>query len=87
MIKHKNASCFIVLLDVVIALNNWSFIACAVQVQPVAELVELSRRWCSDGRQIQLNEVIAKGGSLRRTGSLRHGGAAKVSITKIEQFY
>lgn len=42
------------------------------QVQPVAELVELSRRWASDGRQIRLNDVIAKGGTLRRTGSLRH---------------
>ena len=43
-----------------------------VQVQPVAELVELSRRWAADGRQIRLNDVIAKGGTLRRTGSLRH---------------
>jgi hypothetical protein len=42
------------------------------QVQPVAELVELSRRWAADGRQIRLNDVIAKGGTLRRTGSLRH---------------
>jgi hypothetical protein len=38
----------------------------------VAELVELSRRWAADGRQIRLNDVIAKGGTLRRTGSLRH---------------
>lgn len=43
-----------------------------IQVQPVAELVELSRRWAADGRQIRLNDVIAKGGTLRRTGSLRH---------------
>lgn len=38
----------------------------------MAELVELSRRWAADGRQIRLNDVIAKGGTLRRTGSLRH---------------
>ncbi|KAI9561532.1 hypothetical protein GHT06_012491 [Daphnia sinensis] len=43
-----------------------------LKVQPVAELVELSRRWAADGRQIRLNDVIAKGGTLRRTGSLRH---------------
>ena len=48
------------------------------QVQPVAELVELSRRWAVDGREIRLNEVIAKGGTLRRTGSLRHRGRLQV---------
>lgn len=42
-------------------------------MQPVAELVELSRRWASDGRSIRLNDAIARGGgTLRRTGSLRH---------------
>ena len=48
------------------------FVIFTTQVQPVAELVELSRRWAADGRQIRLNDVIAKGGTLRRTGSLRH---------------
>ena len=50
----------------------WGFVIFTTQVQPVAELVELSRRWAADGRQIRLNDVIAKGGTLRRTGSLRH---------------
>ena len=49
-----------------------SVVIFTTQVQPVAELVELSRRWAADGRQIRLNDVIAKGGTLRRTGSLRH---------------
>ena len=51
---------------------HFTFICFWFQVQPVAELVELSRRWAADGRQIRLNDVIAKGGTLRRTGSLRH---------------
>lgn len=50
----------------------WGGFVLTTQVQPVAELVELSRRWAADGRQIRLNDVIAKGGTLRRTGSLRH---------------
>ena len=50
-----------------------------LQVQPVAELVELSRRWAVDGREIRLNDVIAKGGTLRRTGSLRNRGGLKVN--------
>ena len=52
------------------------------QVQPVAELVELSRRWAADGRSIRLNEVIAEAGTLRRSGSLRHRGGAKVRKKK-----
>ena len=56
------------------------------QVQPVAELVELSRRWGTDGREIRLNEAIAKGGTLRRTGSLRHR-EAKVSSNFPRRFH
>jgi len=54
------------------------FFRCCYQVQPVAELVELSRRWAADGRSIRLNEVIAEAGTLRRSGSLRHRGGTKV---------
>lgn len=48
----------------------------------MAELVELSRRWAADGRSIRLNEVIAEAGTLRRSGSLRHRGGAKVRKKK-----
>lgn len=55
-----------------------------MQVQPVAELVELSRRWASDGRSIRLNDAIAQsGGTLRRTGSLRHRQTKVGSLTTI----
>lgn len=41
------------------------------QVQPVAELSELSRRGGSDGRQVELAAANIRGGTLRRSGSLR----------------
>ncbi|OAD57391.1 hypothetical protein WN48_02137 [Eufriesea mexicana] len=40
-------------------------------VQPVAELSELSRRGGSDGRQVELAAANIRGGTLRRSGSLR----------------
>lgn len=41
------------------------------QVQPVAELSELSRRSCLDGREIDLDDSNIRGGTLRRSGSKR----------------
>jgi len=40
-------------------------------VQPVAELSELSRRGGCDGRQVELAPANIRGGTLRRSGSLR----------------
>lgn len=40
-------------------------------MQPVAELSELSRRGGSDGRQVELAAANIRGGTLRRSGSLR----------------
>ncbi|XP_076684276.1 unconventional myosin-XVIIIa isoform X3 [Andrena cerasifolii] len=42
-----------------------------VKVQPVAELSELSRRGSSDGQQVELAAANIRGGTLRRSGSLR----------------
>lgn len=42
-----------------------------MQVQPVAELSELSRRGSSDGQQVELAAANIRGGTLRRSGSLR----------------
>ncbi|KAL6267617.1 hypothetical protein P5V15_000692, partial [Pogonomyrmex californicus] len=42
-----------------------------VKVQPVAELSELSRRGGCDGRQVELAPANIRGGTLRRSGSLR----------------
>ncbi|KAK2587455.1 hypothetical protein KPH14_003163 [Odynerus spinipes] len=42
-----------------------------VKVQPVAELSELSRRGGSDGQQVELAPANIRGGTLRRSGSLR----------------
>ncbi|KAL7300502.1 hypothetical protein TKK_0006503 [Trichogramma kaykai] len=42
-----------------------------VKVQPVAELSELSRRSGSDGHKIELAQANIRGGTLRRSGSLR----------------
>ena len=56
-------------------------------MQPVAELVELSRRWAVDGREIRLNDAIAKGGTLRRTGSLRHRGRLQVRPAVSDFFF
>lgn len=41
------------------------------QVQPVAELSELSRRGSCDGRHVELAPANIRGGTLRRSGSLR----------------
>ncbi|GLV36928.1 Myosin heavy chain-like [Carabus blaptoides fortunei] len=49
-----------------------------VKVQPVAELSELSRRSCLDGREIDLDDSNIRGGTLRRSGSKRfHRTGAK----------
>ncbi|XP_014238086.1 unconventional myosin-XVIIIa isoform X3 [Trichogramma pretiosum] len=49
-----------------------------VKVQPVAELSELSRRSGSDGHKIELAQANIRGGTLRRSGSLRfHQNRAK----------
>ncbi|XP_012280974.1 unconventional myosin-XVIIIa isoform X2 [Orussus abietinus] len=42
-----------------------------VKVQPVAELSELSRRGGSDGTHVELAAANIRGGTLRRSGSLR----------------
>ncbi|XP_070161232.1 unconventional myosin-XVIIIa isoform X1 [Polyergus mexicanus] len=42
-----------------------------VKVQPVGELSELSRRGGCDGRQVELAPANIRGGTLRRSGSLR----------------
>jgi len=45
-------------------------VSISLQVQPVAELSELSRRGC-DGRQVELAPANIRSGTLRRSGSLR----------------
>ncbi|XP_011494441.1 PREDICTED: uncharacterized protein LOC105359527 [Ceratosolen solmsi marchali] len=42
-----------------------------VKVQPVAELSELSRRSGTDGQKVELAPANIRGGTLRRSGSLR----------------
>lgn len=49
----------------------YTHILCDPQVQPVAELSELSRRGGSDGQQVELAPANIRGGTLRRSGSLR----------------
>ncbi|EZA57917.1 Myosin-XVIIIa [Ooceraea biroi] len=52
-----------------------------VKVQPVAELSELSRRGC-DGRQVELAPANIRGGTLRRSGSLRfHQNTSNVNAS------
>lgn len=46
-------------------------VSISLQVQPVAELSELSRRGGCDGRQVELAPANIRGGTLRRSGSLR----------------
>jgi len=46
-------------------------VSISLQVQPVAELSELSRRGSCDGRQVELAPANIRGGTLRRSGSLR----------------
>ncbi|XP_008210437.1 unconventional myosin-XVIIIa isoform X1 [Nasonia vitripennis] len=49
-----------------------------VKVQPVAELSELSRRSGTDGQKVELAPANIRGGTLRRSGSLRfHQNRAK----------
>ncbi|XP_014213237.1 unconventional myosin-XVIIIa isoform X2 [Copidosoma floridanum] len=49
-----------------------------VKVQPVAELSELSRRCGTDGQKVELGPANIRGGTLRRSGSLRfHTNRAK----------
>lgn len=55
------------------------------QVQPVAELSELSRRGSCDGRQVELAPANIRGGTLRRSGSLRfHQNTVSLSPFPIE---
>ena len=42
-----------------------------MQVQPVAELCELSRRSGLDGTDVELDDANIRGGTLRRSGSRR----------------
>jgi hypothetical protein len=42
-----------------------------VQVQPVAELCELTRRSGLDGTEVELDDANIRGGTLRRSGSRR----------------
>lgn len=49
------------------------------QVQPVAELSELSRRSGQDGTEIVLDDSNIRGGTLRRSGSRRFNGTTTVS--------
>ncbi|XP_050489081.1 unconventional myosin-XVIIIa-like isoform X1 [Bombus huntii] len=55
----------------IIDLIKGSVNSVTVKVQPVAELSELSRRGGSDGRQVELAAANIRGGTLRRSGSLR----------------
>ncbi|XP_076756790.1 unconventional myosin-XVIIIa isoform X1 [Xylocopa sonorina] len=55
----------------IIDLIKGSVNSVTVKVQPVAELSELSRRGASDGRQVELAAANIRGGTLRRSGSLR----------------
>ncbi|KOC61155.1 Unconventional myosin-XVIIIa [Habropoda laboriosa] len=55
----------------IIDLIKGSVNSVTVKVQPVAELSELSRRCDSYGRQFELTDANIRGGTLRRSGSLR----------------
>lgn len=50
------------------------------QVQPVAELSELSRRSGHDGREVVLDDANIRGGTLKRSGSRRFNGTTTVSV-------
>lgn len=49
------------------------------QVQPVAELSELSRRSAHDGGEIVLDDSNIRGGTLKRSGSRRFNKSPTVS--------
>ncbi|EFN88577.1 Myosin-XVIIIa [Harpegnathos saltator] len=56
-----------------------------VKVQPVAELSELSRRGGCDGRQVELAPANIRGGTLRRSGSLRfHQNTVSLPLLRID---
>lgn len=44
----------------------------AVKVQPIQELIELSVRPGSDGGSVEVEETVSKGGTLKRSGSIRY---------------
>lgn len=52
---------------------------CCPQVQPVAELSELSRRSGHDGGEVVLDDSNIRGGTLRRSGSRRFNKSTTVS--------
>lgn len=43
-----------------------------LKVQPVPDLMELSVRTAADGGKVDLQENVAKGGTLKRSGSVRY---------------
>ncbi|KAG7206057.1 hypothetical protein KM043_003455 [Ampulex compressa] len=66
----------------IIDLIKGSASSVTVKVQPVAELSELSRRGGSDGQQVELAPANIRGGTLRRSGSLRfHQNTDEISLS------
>ena len=43
-----------------------------VKVQPIQELIELSVRPGNDGASVEVEETVSKGGTLKRSGSIRY---------------
>lgn len=54
-----------------------------ISVQPIPELIELSVRPASDGSQIEIQEDVVKGGTLKRSASLRYKKGAR-SETEVQ---
>ncbi|XP_048747756.2 unconventional myosin-XVIIIa-like isoform X4 [Ostrea edulis] len=55
----------------------------AVKVQPIQELIELSVRPGSDGGSVEVEETVSKGGTLKRSGSIRYKKGAR-SETEVQ---
>lgn len=51
-----------------------------VKVQPIQELIELSVRPGGDGGSVEVEETVSKGGTLKRSGSVRYKKGVGTSI-------
>nr|XP_022342428.1 unconventional myosin-XVIIIa-like isoform X4 [Crassostrea virginica] len=54
-----------------------------VKVQPIQELIELSVRPGNDGASVEVEETVSKGGTLKRSGSIRYKKGAR-SETEVQ---
>ncbi|XP_061197943.1 unconventional myosin-XVIIIa-like isoform X2 [Saccostrea echinata] len=54
-----------------------------VKVQPIQELIELSVRPGNDGGSVEVEEAVSKGGTLKRSGSVRYKKGAR-SETEVQ---